>query len=194
MFYALLLGLLTTTAFAQDCGPVTWVTPAVVSQGLYKGVLKVECNLKKTNPDIRSIAAGFKRIALSKAQTIHSGPVNDSLRGLPGEKYDITVKEKDGTIRNAQVFASDERDVFVYDNKSQKINLSGLSGYLRKLDVSVEIKRINATSVRLTLINTTHVAKPGLAPAGIFLNMAKKQSLEQFDVALDSLVKDINSL
>ncbi|MCE3014063.1 MAG: hypothetical protein LW878_13465 [Proteobacteria bacterium] len=194
MFYAIILGLLTTTAFAQTCGPVSWVTPAVDSQGLYQGVLRVECTLKKSNPDIRSISAGFKRIALSKAQTIHAGPINETLRGLQGEKFDTTVKEKDGTIRSLQVFASDERDVFIYDNKSQKINLSGLSGYLRKLDVAVEVKRLNSSEIKLVLVNTTHVAKPGLAPAGIFLNMAKKQSLEQFDVALKSLIKDINSL
>ncbi len=194
MFYAIILGLLSTTAFAQTCGPVSWVNPAVVTQGLYKGVLRVECTLKKSNPDIRSISAGFKRLSLSRAQTIHAGPISENLRGLPGEKFDTTIKENDGTIRSLQIFASDERDLFAYDTKSQKINLSGLSGYLRKLDVGVEVKRLNSSEIKLTLINTTHVAKPALAPAGIFLNMAKKQSLEQFDVALKSLIQDINSL
>ena len=113
---------------------------------------------------------------------------------MPAEKYEATIKEKDGTIRSLYIFASDERDRFNYDVKSQKISLSGLSGYLRKLDVNVEITRLNSSELKLTLINTTHVAKPSLAPGGIFLNMAKKQSLEQFDVALKGLIQDINSL
>ncbi len=194
MFFAILLSLLSVNAFAQKCDPTQWVTPAVVTGGLYKGVLSVSCVLKKSNPDIRLLSAGFKRLSLSRAQTVHSGPMSDMLRGLSAEKFDTTIKDKDGTIRSFQTFGSDERDLFSYDSKSQKINLSGLAGYLRKLDVSVDVKRLNSSEIKLTLINTTHVAKPGLAPAGIFLNMAKKQSLEQFDIALKSLIQDINSL
>lgn len=194
MLFIILAGLISTHAQAQNCEPVKWVTPAVVSGGLYKGTLSVNCILKKNNADIRSINSGFKRKTLDAALAIHSGPVSDTSRGMPAEKYEATIKEKDGTIRSLYIFASDERDRFNYDVKSQKISLSGLSGYLRKLDVNVEITRLNSSELKLTLINTTHVAKPSLAPGGIFLNMAKKQSLEQFDVALKGLIQDINSL
>jgi hypothetical protein len=194
MFLTIFLGLFSSLVYAQNCEPPKWVSPAEVTNGMYRGTLSVNCILKKSNADIRSINSGFKRKTIGSALSVHSGPIAETSRGLPAEKYDATIKEKDGTIRSIYIFASDERDLFNYDVKSQKISLSGLSGYLRKLDVNVNITRLNSSEVKLTLINTTHVAKPALAPSGIFLNMARKQSLEQFDVALKSLIQDINSL
>lgn len=194
MLFVILAGLFSSTVQAQNCEAVKWVTPAVVSNGLYKGTLSVNCVLKKSNSDIRALNSGFKKKTIGSALEVHSGPVNDTTRGLPAEKFEATMREGNGTIRSLYVFASDERDRFIYDVKSQKIRLSGMSGYLRKLDVNVEVTRLNSSDLKLTLVNTTHVAKPSLAPGGIFLNMAKKQSLEQFDVALKSLIQDINSL
>ena len=93
MLFFILAGLISSSAQAQNCEPVKWVTPAVVSGGVYKGTLSVNCTLKKSNTDIRSITSGFEKIALSKAQSIHSGPVGDSLRGLAARKYDAMVKQ-----------------------------------------------------------------------------------------------------
>ncbi|MBY0515886.1 MAG: hypothetical protein K2P81_03185 [Bacteriovoracaceae bacterium] len=191
--WILLLALSAFNAQAFECSEPQWVTPAALKNGRFIGNLKASCQIKKSGGSIRSVSTHFQKQATVGVLTVHSGPVNDFSLGLPGVVYDITAKDPNGSIRSKIKMASDERDRFVYDSKSSEINLSGLAGYLRVLNLAIEVKRLNENAFSVTLINGTEVAKPGLAPGGIFLNMAAKKAIEEFSTQLPKLAKEVEA-
>ena len=188
---AIVLSLLTSPAQAFSCGSERWVTPPALREGKFMGTLEASCTVKKTGGDLRQVESYLRNNVLAQVTTRHEGPIADHSLGFPGVSFDVTVRHDGGSIRNLIKIATDGRDALTYDARSKQISLSGLAGYLRKLDVIFKVTRIDADSFKVTLTNTTHVAKPALAPGGIFLGMAKDKAREEFLVQLPKLAKEI---
>ncbi len=155
------------------------------------GTLEASCTVKKTGGDVRQVESYFRNKVLAQVTTRHEGPVADHSLGLPGVLFDVTVRHEGGTLRNLVKIATDGRDALAYDARSKQISLPGMAGYLRKLDVIFKVVRVDADSFKVTLTNTTHVAKPALAPGGIFLGIAKNKARDEFLVQLPKLAKEI---
>ena len=191
MLLAIVLSLFTSSAQAFTCASERWVAAPALREGKFMGTLEASCTLKKTGGDLSQVESYFRNKILAQVTTRHEGPVADHTLGLPGVLFDVTVRHEGGTIRNLVKIATDGRDALAYDARSKQISLSGLAGYLRKLDVIFKVTRIDADSFKVTLTNTTHVAKPALAPGGIFLGIAKNKAREEFLVQLPKLAQEI---
>lgn len=191
MLLAIVLGLFTSSVQAFTCGSERWVTPPALREGKFMGTLEASCTVKKAGADLRQVESYFRNKVLAQVTTRHEGPVADHTLGLPGVLFDVTVRHEGGTLRNLVKIASDGRDALAYDARSKQVSLPGMAGYLRKLDVIFKINRIDAESFKVTLTNTTHVAKPALAPGGIFLGIAKDKARDEFLVQLPKLAQEI---
>jgi hypothetical protein len=191
MLLAIVLSLFTSPTHAFTCGTERWVTPPALREGKFMGTLEASCTLKKTGGDVRQLDAHFRSKVLAQVTTRHEGPLADHTLGLPGVLFDVTVRHEGGTLRNLVKIATDGRDAFAYDARSKEVSLPGMAGYLRKLDVIFKVTRVDSDSFKLTLTNTTHVAKPTLAPGGIFLGIAKDKARDEFLVQLPKLAQEV---
>ncbi len=191
MLLAIVLSLFAQSAQAFSCGTERWVTPPALREGKFMGTLEASCTVKKTGGDLREVESYFRSKILAQVTTRHEGPVADHSLGLPGVLFDVTVRHEGGTLRNVVKLATDSRDALAYDARSKQVSLPGIAGYLRKLDVIFRVTRVNDDSFKVVLTNTTHVAKPALAPAGIFLGIAKDKARDEFLVQLAKLAQEI---
>lgn len=190
----LVLGFFSFSAMAQVCTPEKWASAPVLREGRFMGTLVADCTITAPNGEIREVEEHFRKKVLDGVVTRHSGPVNDMRQSLPGSVWDVTAKDPDGTIRSTVFIGSDGRDTFIYDARSSDIKLAGLAGYLRKLDVTFTVTRQGPGKFNIKLTNTTHVAKPGLAPGSVFLNMAKNKALDQFRPQMVRLTQEITGI
>jgi hypothetical protein len=193
MLLALFLSAFTTASFAFDCGPSSWQAPPALREGKFMGTLQASCTLIKRGGDPRKLDEHFTTKLARETVTRHAGPVADNTLGLPGVLFDLTVRHESGSMRNLVKLATDGRDVFLYDARSKEIRLSGMDGYLRKLDNVFRLERTGAEDFRFTLTTTTHVAKPALAPGPVFLGIAKDKARDQFVLELRKLAEEIEN-
>lgn len=191
MLLVIVLSLFTSPTHAFTCGGERWVTAPALREGKFMGTLEASCTINKTGGDLRQLETHFRSKVLAHVTTRHEGPVADHSLGLPGVLFDVTVRHEGGTLRNLVKIATDGRDAFAYDARSKQVSLPGMAGYLRKLDVIFKVTRVDGDGFKLTLTNTTHVAKPALAPGGIFLGIAKDKARDEFLVQLPKLAQEV---
>lgn len=175
-----------------DCGEEVWMNLPGVKDGVFTGKLKAECDITDVSAgDIKQLNDYFVQEAVKGAQVIHSGPVADASLKMIGVKFDLTVKSDDGLMRSIVRFGRNGSSTFRYVSESKEINFSGLSEYLRKLDIDVTVEKASSNSYKLTLINLTQVKKPALAPTGIFDSMVQKKSKKEFRTNLNALATEV---
>lgn len=184
------LFLLPLSVSAQvNCGKIAWTQEGRMENGLFVGELAGECTVKPGRPgNMDRLRDQFEREMLKDVITKFEADVPDDSLGIPGNRFDLLLRSPDGKIRNQIIIASTANQFF-YDIQSKEINFSGMAGYLRKLAVRTEIKKIADGNYLLKLKCLNKIQKPGLATAGIFLPIARKTSLEQFEKRLNEAGK-----
>jgi hypothetical protein len=177
---------------AIECGAEKWVKDPVVKNGMFLGYLEADCLFTDVKGDVRKLDEYFLKAAIAGAEVIHDGPTPIIFENLPSHKVEVTVRNNQGTMKNSVTIGSDSLDKFIYMCRTKEIHFSGFAGYLDYLDIQVRVTRLSDHSFKLTLFNETHVRKPQMAPAGIFLNMAIKNSLQEFRSNLTNMANEVS--
>ncbi len=188
--------LLACPAWAQpttNCGPAQFAEEPSIRNGVYTATLYSDCQISgatgKGMPDLET--AQIRET--SQAGTVHQGPVSETFLGLPSTFFDVTVTQSDpggsGSIRSNVHIATDGKSRLLFSSVSTEVNLSGMAGYLRKIETQYEVKSgTSAGRYSFKLTNTITLAKPAAAPDFIFKPIAKKNALEQFTRKRDEVV------
>lgn len=179
-------------AASINCGEEVWLNVPGVQDGLFTGKLKADCSITGVSSgSIKKLSEYFEENAVRGAHIVHSAPAADSSLGMSGVKMDLTVKSEEGLMRSLIRFGNDGSKTFRYVAQSKEINFSGLSEYLRKLDIDVIVSKESESKFKITLINLTQIKKPAIAPTGIFNSMVQKQSKKEFRKNLESLAQEV---
>jgi hypothetical protein len=166
------------------CGNPSWVgNPGMQPTG-FVGVQEGTCTVQLSRDGSISALDQHFRDGIKDSKIVHAGPVDETFQGLPGVLYDVTVEVTDGafvTIRQDVHIASDRTTQVIYATVSKSVAASGMAGYLRKLEIGMEITQGDAPGkYNVKLTNGITVAKPWYAPTGIFVSKAKEQAVNQF--------------
>jgi hypothetical protein len=193
-FRILLMTLMATPALAleHECELLRWIQAPRIANGLFTGKMQSSCVISGLgSTDIRKLHDHFESNALNDVVTTHQGPLADNSLGLPGQRWDVTIAAREGQMRNLLRIATDSRDMLAYSIHSKEIHFRGMAGYLRKLNIDYRVQLLDATRVKVSLENLTEVQKPGVAPTGIFLRMAIKNSEAEFLQNLQKLIQEV---
>lgn len=206
--FAALTGLLTfllaLSAFANDfeCTPADWTAEPKMEDGRFKGEVFSDCILRGTpGAGLTALNAHFNDGAKA-ATEIHSGPEADVWDSLPSLRYDLTntamdADNKEISIRAWVDVATNGTDRVVYSSRSQEIKASGNSGFLKRLDISLDVRadNVEAGAFKVRLLNYLEIKRPWYAPSDMFFKKAKEATLDQFlqrrEEALPDLWKNL---
>jgi len=185
LIFSLMILSFSSFAAKVECGEEVWMNVPGVEDGVFIGKLKASCSISGlVAADIRKLEDHYS------AKTEPTVP--DSSLGMNGEKFDRTVKSPEGVMTSTIRLASDSKDKLRYVSQSKKIDFTGMSEYIQKLDVDVAVVRTGNESFKVTLINLTHIRKPALAPAGMFSSIAQKKSKKEFRTNLEVLAQEVS--
>jgi hypothetical protein len=147
-------------------------------------------------PDGLTSGDGFFLNQTAKSSSINSGPTAETFENLPSVLYQVTDVADQLTIKSDEHIATDRKTKLVYAGFSTDIEGSGLSSFLKQLDVRVDITPTSDPSVyHLILTTTIGVDKPGFIPNGAFEGQAEKNARQQFEKKRDQLLPEVaNSL
>ena len=192
LFLLLAFSALSASASTFKCGEASWKSGPVMEAGKFKGELIGECTVNlDQSPEFRQLESYFETEINRTIVTTYSQGVADSELLTGGRTWDLLIKVKEGKIRNKFQLASDGRDQLIYQTRSKDIQFGGFAGYLKKLDVRVEVRRVSDRKVTLRLSSLTWVDKPLIAPPKIFFDKAVENSLKQFPEELEKLAVQV---
>jgi hypothetical protein len=166
------------------CTDPQWVGAPRMMSGNFEGTQQGLCTIQLTREGSIALLDQHFLESVKTSKTIHSGPTDETYQGLPGVLYDVTVQFTDGanvTVRENIHIASDRMTRLVYAALSTSVAASGMAGYLRKLDVIIDItKGTTLGKYEVKLTNSITVARPWYAPGGVFFGKAKEIAVAQF--------------
>jgi hypothetical protein len=122
---------------------------------------------------------------------VHAGPTPEAWDGLPSTAFDVTnrMEGKDGvTVRSDLHVATDGETRLRFDALSKKVEGSGNAGYIRRIDIGLEVRPESAGTWRFQLVNGIDVKKPWFAPTGMFKSEVDKSVRAQFATSRDDLM------
>jgi hypothetical protein len=189
-FFTLLLIVSPILAQAHNCSPINWVQTPKISAGVFSGKMEAVCQLQIPQADIPKLHRYFEAKALDDVIEVHSGPVRDQGLGLPGQRWDITARTREGEIRNILRMGGNGQE-FAYSLHSKEIDFSGMGSYLQKLDIDYRVKKISHELLEVKLENRIEIQKPRIAPGNMFLRIGTRNSEVEFQKNLDNLLKEI---
>jgi hypothetical protein len=197
--FALSVLLMAPAVWAQptyQCTKAQFAGEPEIKSGIYTASMYSDCVVTGADgKGLKDLEAQQLRDT-AQAGKINQGPISETFLGLPSTYFDITVSVKDpngsGEIRNDIHIATDSARRFLFSSVSKSITLSGMAGFLKKIEILFEVNPTQTPgrySVKLT--NTVHVAKPAAAPELIFKPIARKSALDQFSKNRDQLLPSI---
>ncbi len=188
--------LISVKSFAAEpsfnCEPESWVEAPGIVNGMFNGTLAGKCTVSGAKP--QGLVSGDEYFLgkTSKSSSINSGPTPETYENLPSVLYNVTDVSDQVTIKSDEHIATDRKTKLIYAAFSTDVEGSGLSGFLKKLDVIVEITPTSDPSeYHLKLITTIGVSKPAFIPNGSFEGRAEQSAKEQFEKKRDLLLPEI---
>jgi len=193
---SVLLAASSSQAAQWTCAPETWVAPGSVKDGVFTGVLSAPCTISDTRLGLAAIQKYLvERTLLGE---VHAGPTEEDFYGLHGVRYDVTEKlTKDSSllVRGLIHIATDQTTRLVYAAASTKIKATGLAGYLRTLNLMLDVRPEGVTGYKVTVMTDFAIGRPWFAPGGFFKTQAQKIALDKFkrvqSIVLGDLVKHL---
>jgi hypothetical protein len=183
----------TTQAFAADCTVPVFKEPPKIENNRFISKLTGECRLAVRASDVRPVEKFFNDTLFDDVERRIEGPVSDQTLGIPGNRYDLVYRRPEGTIRMIVKLASDGRDLVVSDSQSKEVNFSGVGKYFKKIDNNIRVERGADGVFQLKFDNAIQIEKPRLAPAEVFIQIASEQSVKQYNVERERLVKALEA-
>ncbi len=195
---AILIFIFSGKAVASDwtCEKPQWASAPAMVDGNFVGTVQGYCTFHLNHS--ADIAALDRHLleSINKSQEIHEGPVTEIFRNLPGVRYDVTAyyPNDNMTVRQNVHLSTDLISKVVYESDSKSVTASGLSEYLRQLNVEFEVtKTENPIILQFKMTTLIRVAKPWYAPSGIFFSKAQESALEQFNKSRDSALPNLET-
>ncbi|HXH31926.1 MAG TPA: hypothetical protein VNJ01_14040 [Bacteriovoracaceae bacterium] len=173
------------------CGEQTYTQEPVIRDGKFSAGVVAECSIEgAAGSDLRKVYSYFIATINKEGNIVHS-EVPATLRGYPGTKYDVTLALDEGRLRNTNTIVSDDRDILINNSISSKVEFSGFAKFIKQLNVSITLSRVNGEVFLLRLENFTVVKKPPLVPTGSFFSVSRDQLLEQHKKKVQKLAESI---
>lgn len=166
------------------CTDAQWVGTPGMQGGNFVGTQEGGCTVQLGHEGNLVLLDQYFLEGVKASKTVHAGPTSETFQGLPGVMYDVTVEYDDGasvTVRADSHIATDQSTRVIYAVLSQSVRGSGMAGYIRKIDVTIEVDKGTAFGqVEVKLTNSITVDRPWYAPSGTFVAKAKEAAVAQF--------------
>jgi hypothetical protein len=133
---------------------------------------------------------------VKESDKIHSGPIPTTLKGLPGDEYDVSVVLSGGkdSIKSRQnvIVATDLLNKLIMDAKSTEIIGEGFGKYLKKVNGGSEVDSTNvAHEYTVTIGGAFQLEKPFIIPGGTFKSMVKQEIEKQFVKEQKKIIEEL---
>jgi hypothetical protein len=136
-------------------------------------------------PLLRTLAESLKT-HLIQTRTLHAPIAETVWENLPAWSLDTTVQPDLNTplrIREKVLLAAHPSERLHYATQSQSIEAEGLSGYLKSVSFSLDLKKGEGQNYSLELSNSIQVEKPWYALSFLFVPIARSKAIEKFEEA-----------
>ncbi len=181
-----------SVAGTVKCGNPTWVSEPKIAEQLFTGEMTAECIITAdAGADIRNAERYLENIFKDQIITTHEAAARDNSLGLPGKRWDLSIKHKSGVLRYVIRIATDERDTVVYKSESKEVKFTGFASFVRKINNGLTLKRVSREQFKLTFHSFSQAAKPALSTNAIFLSLASKSMVDVFNEEAQKTAKGI---
>jgi hypothetical protein len=176
------------------CDSPHWAAPAESDHGTFRGDLFMDCWVTpaKTNEDLLLLKSGI----IDKIQaesTIHEGPISSSVGKLPSLKWDVShlILENGNSIiiREEANLTTDSKDQLTYKTHSKNVSASGMAGYLRSVNFSMNVERTPSNKpIHIEFRNEVTVDRPWYALDLIFAPIARNVCFDKMEQLKEKLL------
>jgi hypothetical protein len=172
--------------FHPTCEPPHWNTPAESNDGVFTGDLTMECQLEGGSNWNPKLSALRQKVIdkIREESVIHEGPTSLSSGFSPTLKWDAShTFAEDGNsvyIREIIQLSSPSKDEIKYETSSKQVEATGMAGYLRSVQFSMEISK-KEEAIQILFRNRVQVKRPWYALDLIFAPIARKVCFEKME-------------
>ena len=176
----------------SNCEEPTWRSPAESHDGIFHGDLEMKCiaTLGLMPPSFMDLKTAIEA-QIQKESVIHSGPSPVQIYQLTGQAWDVShfIREESSpiTIREQAELATDQKSLLIYQTHSKEVIAQGMAGYLKAVDFSVHIQKIQDGKVSLIFRNQVTVKRPWFALDLLFAPIARKTCFQKMNQIKEKL-------